>query len=223
MLKSGLRIKQKKYEGDTMDLWFANLMHGLAVIGGGFFTPFFRFISMCGEKSIVFLLIAFIMVLRKKSRWVAITIIISIFISWIVADFIIKPLVMRPRPYQSSINLLYDYWVYVGSIPENNFSMPSGHTLGCAAFFSSLYFTCKNRRSIIVNIGIVVTFLMIMSRCYFMHHYLTDCLVAVILAVVMSILGKIFAKIIYKTCKTLDSSRFFSFILNFDIVELILK
>lgn len=206
-----------------MDLLFANLMHSLAVIGGDFFTPFFRVISICGEKSILFLIIAFILLLRKKTRWVAITIIISIFISWILADFVIKPMFMRLRPYQSSINELYEYWVYVGSIAENNFSMPSGHTLGCAAFFASLYLTCKNKRKVIIIMGIIVTSLMIMSRCYFMHHYLTDCLVAVILAILMSILGKIFAKIIYKICKTLDNFKFFSFILNFDIVELILK
>lgn len=206
-----------------MDLWFARLMHGLAVLGGDFFTPFFRFISMCGEKSIVFLIIAFILLLRKKTRWVAVTIIISIFISWIVADFIVKPIFMRPRPYQSSINELYEYWVYVGSIVENNYSMPSGHTIGCAAFFASLYFTCKNNRNIIIPIGVIVIMLMIMSRCYFMHHYLTDCLVAVLLAIIMSIVGKLFAKIIYKLCKTFDNYKFFSFILNFDIVELIIK
>ena len=132
MLKDGLRLKQKKFVGDIMDLWFAGLMHSLAVLGGDFFTPFFRFISMCGEKSIIFLIIAFILLLRKKTRWVAVTIIISIFISWIVADFIVKPIFMRPRPYQSSINELYEYWVYVGSIVENNYSMPSGHSMCCS-------------------------------------------------------------------------------------------
>ena len=200
------------------ELWIM-FVHNLCVFGGRFFTPFFRVISLLGEKAWFFLLISFLLCLGKKTRWIGATAILSIFFGFLIADCAIKPLVMRLRPYE--ISLIYqDYWALAGSYPETNYSMPSGHTIGCAAFFISLYITCKkSMKPVILKVGIVSTILMIMSRTYFMHHYLTDCLVGVVIAVFTSYLAKAIIKLIHKFIKSNEDIGIFKFILNFDVYK----
>lgn len=200
-----------------IDGFFLEFVHGLCATAGGFFTPFLRLISILGEKSWFFLLISFILCLSKKTRWIGATAILAIFLGWIIADFGMKPFFMRMRPYTEN-NLYQDYWALAGSYPETDYSMPSGHVLGCAAFFISLYISCKKEiRPMISTIGIIVVTLMIISRTYFMHHYFTDCIVGVLIAVFVSYLAKFIVKLIYMAFKANEDIGFCRFVLNFDL------
>lgn len=200
-----------------IDALFMEFVHGMCVSAGGFFTPFFRLISVLGEKSWFFLLISCILCLHKKTRWVGATAILAIFLGWIIADFGLKPLIMRDRPYTTG-NLYLDYWELAGAYYETDYSMPSGHTLGCAAFFISLYITSKKSvRPYISTIGIIGVVLMALSRMYFMHHYFSDCVVAVILAAVVSFIAKVIVKAIHKIFKANEDIGFCRFVLNFDL------
>ena len=199
-----------------IDALFMEFVHGLCVSAGVFFTPFFRLISLLGEKSCIFVLISLILCLNKKTRWVGVTALFAILLGWIVSSFGLKPTIMRMRPYTAN-NLYQDYWEMAGAYPETNFSMPSGHVLGCAAFFISLYITSKkDRRPIISTIGIIVVMLMALSRMYFMHHYFSDCVVGVLIAVVVSFISKWIVKSIHKFIKANEGIALFNFILNFD-------
>lgn len=192
-------------------------VHSLCVSAGWFFTPFFRIISVLGEKSWFFLLISCFLCFRKKTRWIGATVILAIFLGWIIADFGLKPLIMRDRPYMTG-NLYLDYWALAGSYPETDYSMPSGHVLGCAAFFISLYITSrKSARPYISTIGIVTVTLMALSRMYFMHHYFSDCVVAVLLAVVVSFISKVIVRMIHTAFKANEDIGFCNFVLNFDL------
>lgn len=199
------------------DTRFIEFVHWMCVHFGKVLTPFLRLISMIGEKAWFFLLIAIVLFLNKKTRWIGITIIISIFIGWITADFILKPLFMRMRPYTAS-NLYQDYWILAGSYPETDYSMPSGHTLGAAAFFVSLYITAKKeyRRKVLIA-GIIVVMLMIISRTYFMHHYLSDCVVGIVLAFLTSFIAKFVVKNMYNFIKNNQNIPLFNFALNFSV------
>ena len=200
-----------------IDALFMEFVHGMCVSAGGFFTPFFRLISVLGEKSWFFLLMSCILCLHKKTRWVGATAILAIFLGWIIADFGLKPLIMRDRPYTTG-NLYLDYWELAGAYYETDYSMPSGHTLGCAAFFISLYITSKkSARPYISTIGIIGVVLMALSRMYFMHHYFSDCVVAVILAAVVSFIAKVIVKAIHKIFKANEDIGFCRFVLNFDL------
>lgn len=201
-----------------LDNLYFEFVHFLSLLAGDFFTPFFKFISMLGEKGWFFLFIAFLLLLRKRTRWIGTTIIISVAIGWVTADLIIKPWIQRLRPYLSSSAVYYQYWLQAGSIEEKGFSMPSGHTIAVTSFFTSLFITCKkNIRKGILIAGITFTLLMITSRCYFMHHYFTDCLVGIIFGIVSSLTAKVISKIIRNTCLFFSNIPLFSFIINFDI------
>lgn len=200
-----------------IDALFMEFVNGICVTAGGFFTPFFRLISILGEKSWFFVLISLILFLNKKTRWVGATALFAIFLGWIIASVGMKPTIMRMRPYTAN-NLYQDYWTMAGAYPETDYSMPSGHVLGCAAFFISLYITSKkSARPYISTIGIVTVILMALSRMYFMHHYFTDCLVGVILAVVVSYISKFVVKLVHSFLKANEDIGLFNFILNFDL------
>ena len=200
-----------------IDELFMEFVHGMCVSAGGFFTPFLRLISILGEKSWIFVLISLILCLHKKTRWVGATALLSIFLGWIITSFGMKPLIMRPRPFTDK-NLYIDYWKMAGAFIEDDYSMPSGHVMGCTAFFVSVYITCKkNMRPIISTIGIVTVILMAISRMYFMHHYFTDCFVGVIIAVVVAFISKIIVKSMYRFLKANEDIGLFRFIINFDV------
>lgn len=204
-----------------IDIIFFEFVHFLYEIAGVFFTPFFRLITILGEKGWFFLVIASILALRKETRWVGATIILSIFFSFVLSDAVLKPLIARPRPYQSDMANIYKYWVDAGSIEEKGFSMPSGHTLAVASFFFSLLITVKkSNRKMIFSYGVFGILLMILSRCYFMHHHLTDCLLSVVIAFFMAYIGKFVARLVYIICKNNKNIGLFNFIVNFDFFEL---
>ena len=200
-----------------IDALFMEFVHGMYVTAGWFFTPFLRLISILGEKSWIFVLISLMLFLNKKTRWVGATAILAILLGWIISSLGMKPMIMRMRPYTAS-NLYQDYWNMVGAHPATNYSMPSGHVLGCSAFFISLYISCrKDMRPIISTIGIISVILMAISRMYFMHHYFTDCMAGVLVAVIVSFVAKVIVKFIHKILKENEDIGLFSFILNFDI------
>lgn len=207
-----------------IDNMVCEFMHILCVKFGFFFTPLFRFISILGEKCWLGVLIAFLLCFRKKSRWVGATILSSIAFGWIFADYVFKPIFMRVRPYMSDITKYYQYFLDAGGYEETGYSMPSGHTIGVAAFFTVLLITCKREsRKKVMCIGLICIILMTFARCYFMHHYFTDCLVGVIIAIVMSIIMKLVVKCIYRFIKANEEFGLFNFALNFDIADLFAK
>ena len=203
----------------SLDHLFIEFMHSLCVKFGFILTPLMRLVSILGEKAWPCVIISFIMALHKKRRWVAFTAILSMFLGYILADLLLKPMFMRMRPYTVS-NLFQDYWALAGSYKETGYSMPSGHTIGFASFFISLYITIpKTERKMIKNIGTICVVLMIISRCYFMHHYLTDCIVGIVVALITSYTSKVIVRFIFNICKKYNEIALFQFILNFDIVE----
>ena len=203
---------------EVIDNAVIEFMHFMCVNFGFFMTPMMRFVSILGEKCWSCVLISFVMLFKKKTRWIGATAILAIFIGFIVADFLIKPTVMRMRPYMTS-NILQNYWMLAGAYPETNYSMPSGHTVGVTAFFVSLLITApKQDRPLIRKIAIVCIILMVFSRCYFMHHYFSDCFVGAIIGIVVSYIAKAITKGIHYICKKYEDIKFFDFVLNFDVI-----
>lgn len=203
-----------------MDQFFMEIVHALCVYAGFIFTPFFYFFTFIGNKCWFFLLIAFFMCFIKKTRWIGVSAIFAILFCYLFGDVLLKPLIMRPRPFQSSSNVYYEYWQLAGSFFKDEYSMPSGHMSGTVAFFTSLYICSKKEvRKPILVIAIIVSICMALSRMYFMHHYFTDCLVGAIIGFVMAFIAKFISIKIHNFCKGFEDVPFFNFILNFDILK----
>ena len=202
-----------------MDELILHFMNFLARNFGVIVTPILRLVSILGEKGIVFLAIGFVLMLNKKTRWIGISIWISLALGFVINSLFIKNIIMRERPYMSSNPDFYKYWEHVGAIKETGYSMPSGHTLAASTCMMTLFLTCKkSEKKKYLILYFVTVSLMAFSRMYFMHHYFTDCLIGALLGVFMACIGKIITKEIYKFCDKNKSNKICDFLLNFDFV-----
>ena len=201
---------------EIIDNAVIEFVHLLCEKVGFILTPIMRLVSILGEKCWSCLLVAVVMLFRKKTRWIGATAILAVFIGFIIADFGLKPTIMRLRPYMTNIDF-QKYWELAGAYHETNYSMPSGHTVGFTAFFVSLIITSpKKDRDFLKKFAAVCITLMVLSRCYFMHHFLSDCVVGFIIGVISAYIAKIIIKGIHYICKKYEDLKFFDFILNFD-------
>ncbi len=134
-------------------------------------------------------LILFTLVHKKYSVYFVLTYGLSI-----LANFILKYIINRPRPYMvdSSIKNI---------LPGSGASMPSGHTLSatiivCFCLFAILK-KCKHKSIKILSTILFTVFIacVIISRMYLGQHYLSDTIVGFIEGIIFSSIGiALFAK-----------------------------
>ena len=152
----------------------ATAIHRLFEIGGGFFTPFFSFISFLGLGGIVLILLSICLMLFKKTRRYGVGIGLALAFGTIITNAIFKPLVARPRPFSWEGSIFQRYWIELGRHMETDKSFPSGHMT--AAFEAALGFflQCKNKRK--AWLVFFFPLLMGISRIYLGVHYASDVL-----------------------------------------------
>ncbi|AZV56564.1 phosphatase PAP2 family protein [Clostridium sp. AWRP] len=129
-----------------------------------------------GNLGIVWIIIAIILILDKPYRMIGSVVILTLIVSTIAGEGIVKHIVRRTRPcnQQNSLNMLISKPI--------SYSFPSGHTLSsfAAAEVLSMYFTEYK----LIFIGIA--FLIALSRMYLYVHYPTDVIAGVILGILCS-------------------------------------
>lgn len=98
------------------------------------------------------------------------------------ANFALKHIINRPRPWQAS-NLIEAKTV------ESGYSMPSGHsqTVASVASGACMYKKAKRRDNVItIAVFSIIAILVAFSRLYLGHHYLTDVVCGLILGAVVT-------------------------------------
>ncbi|OAA90292.1 phosphatase PAP2 family protein [Clostridium ljungdahlii] len=133
-------------------------------------------VTNMGNLGIVWIIIAIILILDKPYRIIGSVVILTLIVSTIAGEGIVKHIVRRTRPcnQQNSLNMLISKPI--------SYSFPSGHTLSsfAAAEVLSMYFTEYK----LIFIGIA--FLIALSRMYLYVHYPTDVIAGVILGILCS-------------------------------------
>ena len=91
-------------------------------------------ITMLGDNGIIWIVMAAVMLLFKRTRKLGAAMAIALMIDVVCCNFIIKPLVARIRPFDvnTAIKLII-------SAPDD-YSFPSGHTAAAFAAFGALFF-----------------------------------------------------------------------------------
>lgn len=158
--------------------WINNNLHG-----SGFINQVFKYITYLGEKGIVWIILAVVLLCFKKTRRGGFLLLISLGVGIILNTYILKPLIARPRPITADESFI----AFMNSINyeiPTSYSMPSGHTQIAinAAMLLTLQFKGKGAWAWLPA-GLIS-----LSRVFLLAHYPTDVLVAAIEGIIIALL-----------------------------------
>lgn len=173
-------------------------------------TPWVKLITYTSELGILSIIIFVILVIRKDTRRAGILLGLSIFITLIICTFVIKPLVLRTRPYEICENVLR-----MIALPHDS-SFPSGHTSNSFAWAFSLYYSSREKSKFriidseriakLINncskFAIILAFMVGLSRIYLGVHYLSDVIAGALLGLIISL-------VVYRFAPRLFQSNFY--------------
>lgn len=126
---------------------------------------------------VVWTILGLIFIFTKKYRFNGICIITALTVTVIISEFIIKPLVLRERPYMLNPE-------FALLIPEpSGTSFPSSHT--STSFASALQFFGINRKAGIA--ALIFAAIIAFTRLYLYVHFPTDILGGIILGILMGL------------------------------------
>ena len=122
-------------------------VHNLYEIGGGFFTPFFEFISFFGKGGIMLIIAALALICVKKTRRFGTAMLLGLAVGALFTNVFLKVAIARPRPYADESSIFYQLWLLVGQNVESDKSFPSGHTTAAFASMTAVFLVGDKRKS----------------------------------------------------------------------------
>lgn len=142
------------------------ILEWIQIFRSDFLDNFFRIYTTLGNRGEIWIAIILLTSLNKKTRHLSIMALCALLIEVVAVEGILKPIFMRPRPFEShAFNLLIP-------IPHGS-SFPSGHSASSFAV-AGVYFFGKYKHRFLI---IFLAFLMAFSRLYLFVHYPSDVLV----------------------------------------------
>ena len=198
---------------ESFDNVILSLLHNLALSAGDTFTPLFKGISLLAEKGILFIIIAIVFMMFRKTRKLGICMFGAIACGAIITNFVLKDLIVRPRPFIA--NETYKlWWEAAGAVLEDGFSFPSGHATATMAAMTAVFLCCNKKYS---WIGFIFVILMGISRNYLMVHYPSDILGGVISGLIGAVIAYYITKLIYYILSKNPNNKFCKFVLEFSL------
>lgn len=122
------------------------------------------FLTTIGEAGMVWIAISLVLVCFPKTRRCGISMMISMVLTYVVGNLLLKNLVARPRPCEvdQSVKLLVKFpWDY---------SFPSGHTMNGFTAATTIFLSYKKAGLAAYVLAAAVAF----SRMYLFVHFPTD-------------------------------------------------
>lgn len=140
-------------------------------------TPVMRVLSWMGDKGIFWIALTLALILFRRTRRVGLYCAASMFVTFLVVNCAVKPLIARVRPYDlfPEIQLLTHL--------ERDFSFPSGHS---ANSFSVAWILLRMTPKKYGVPAILLATLIALSRLYVGAHYPTDVLAGVAIAIALA-------------------------------------
>ncbi len=171
--------------------------HSLALKCGDVLTPICKFLAVtCNLPILIVGYIAIILMFTKKYRKIGVIMAVSIALGAIITSLLIKPLVLRLRPYQSDVEAYKNWWTYVGMATEKDSSFPSGHTTAATSSCLAFFLASKNKKiswSVLLYPIIIAA-----SRIYLCVHYPSDTLGGLIVGSIAALIAYAIINQIYK-------------------------
>lgn len=136
------------------------------------------FLSDLGNAGILWIALGLLLLIPKKYRKTGIQILVSIVITFVIGNLILKNVVMRARPCQ--IDTTIAMLVHIPS----DYSFPSGHSMN--GFTAAVSLFCNDKRWGIP--AIILAALIAFSRLYNFVHFPTDVIFGMILGSIVAII-----------------------------------
>lgn len=210
-----------------LDTTFANfdfsVFEFFGKIHSEWLTPIVEAFTYLGDSEFIIPLafVGLILCLFKKTRKIGATLVFAIIVGTLITNVVMKPFVLRPRPFQSlADNPMYWQWyTEAGAYPESLYrSFPSGHTTGAFEIGMALFFTVSNKK--IKWIFPVYSVLIGCSRLYLMVHYCTDIIGGMICGTVAAVIAFFIVKAILSALEK-SENKLLKKANDFDLAEVI--
>lgn len=146
-------------------------IHRLYDLGGGFFTPFFEFISLLGKGGIFLIILSLLLTFYKPTRRFGTAMCIGIALGALVTNCCLKIVIARARPYADESSIYYQFWQLVGMNTESDKSFPSGHTTAAFGACFPVFLIGKKQTS---WTALLFGILMGIARIYLCVHFPSD-------------------------------------------------
>ena len=157
----------------AFDAGITTAVHQLYEFGGGFFTPFFEFISLLGKGGIFLIFLSLLLTVYKPTRRFGTAMCLGLALGALVTNCCLKIIIARARPYTHTDSIFYQFWQMVGMHTESDKSFPSGHTT--AAFGACVPVFLLGKKNISWT-ALLFGVLMGLARIYLCVHYPSDVL-----------------------------------------------
>ena len=217
MSEIALWLNQTFYGFDAAIFEF---MHNLAQNAGVFFTPFFKFITLLGEKGWFFIVASLVLMLFSKTRKMGICMLIAIIFGALITNVTLKNLINRFRPFVTDAQFKA-YWQFMGATEVGESSFPSGHTTSAMAA-GMAFFLLGNKKWNWT--GLLAAVLMGLSRIYLIVHYTTDVIGGLLVGSIAAVIAYFIVKLIFSLLeKNSGNNKVCRFVLQADILNLLRK
>lgn len=194
--------------------------HHLATLADPILSPISVFFDVIGDGALACFVLAAILLLFKRTRKAGIAILLAVGVGALFTNVAIKNLVARPRPYVSDF---VEWWQYVGSHVQSEYSFPSGHTTAAMTGMTALCLTLGKKYKWLFPVGALYVLVMGASRNYLMVHYPSDILGGIIIGAIAGTIAYFLAKLIYNAFENHSDKKVCAFIVNSSIVNLFRK
>lgn len=161
-------------------LWIQNLLRS------NLLTPVMVFITTLGNDGAIWILLSLGLLIPKKTRRIGVMMLLSLGVTFLIDNVLLKNLVARIRPYEAinGLERLVE--------KQKDFSFPSGHAGSAFAAAVILYLGAPGKYGIP---AMAFAFLISFSRLYVGVHYPSDVLCG-------ALFGTVIAVIVYKIAQS---------------------
>lgn len=159
--------------------WEFTWLYALQGIHNPILDVIMAFVSNLGNAGALWVVLSIVFMIPKKTRKTGIQMFVTIAITYIVGNLILKNLVARARPCQIPP---HDQVALLVKIPTD-YSFPSGHSMN--GFTASVALLCCDKRFGIpaVILAAVIAF----SRLYNFVHFPTDVIVGGLIGIIIAL------------------------------------
>ncbi|MBQ6380373.1 MAG: phosphatase PAP2 family protein [Clostridia bacterium] len=185
----------------SFEEFFFNIAHSLhQSAADSVLTPIATVASFLGDNGYIWIALALVLLLFKKTRKIGVIVAGALVLDVIVVNGLLKVFIDRPRPW---VGAEFDFITkeYVGqrlvSIPGDS-SFPSGHTASSFAAALALTLALPKKKKAWCIPALILAFIIAASRIYVCVHYPTDVFAGMIIGALLGVIGYFIAKAIYK-------------------------